>query len=99
MFEEETQSVSYSDVDNVAAATLSDISNVDLIQSADVQVTTVTTVADTKASKRLNVSTLTAQLAKIDRTQVENTAPVVFKDLFAEFDRVISLYKEVVQTL
>jgi len=98
MFEEETQSVSYSDVDNVAAATLSDISNVDLIQSADVQVTTVTTVADTKA-KRLNVSTLTAQLAKIDRTQVENTAPVVFKDLFAEFDRVISLYKEVVQTL
>lgn len=78
---------------------IQDVSNVDLIQSADVVATPVITVADAKSSKKLNVTTLAAQLARIDKTQIENTAPVVFKELFAEFDRVTALYKEVVQTL
>lgn len=92
MFNEETQSVSQFDAQ-------AEISNVDLIQSSTVEVTSVVTVADSKASKRLNVTTLTAQLSKIDRYQIENTAPIVFKQLFAEFERVSALYKEVTANL
>ncbi len=71
-----------------------DVSNVDLIQSAEVPVTPVVTVADTK-SKRVNIATIVTQLSNLSDAQIEDTKPSVIRELVNQANRISDKYKSI----
>lgn len=71
-----------------------DLSNVDIIESSTVEVTSVVTVADTK-TKRVNLATIVTQLSNLSDAQIEDTRPSVIKELGVQTNRIVEKYKSI----
>ena len=72
-------------------------STVDLIQSADVDVKTVATVAEVKKNKtrQVNLATVVTTLKGVTKEELEQATPGVIRDLLAEATRINTEYKDI----
>ena len=72
-------------------------STVDLIQAADVVVSTVAEVAKKSKSRNVNLATVVSTLKSVTSEELQQSTPLVIRDLYAEATRIYNEYTDILK--